>query len=129
LLFAYGLGAGITRSISVSDAAQLPRLVGSAVAYAPALWVFVGLVTAIFGLAPRAIGAIWAVFGAFAFIGFLGPLLKLPGWVYNLSPLEHIPRLPVADFTLTPIVVLVLLAAGLIGIGLAGFYRRDVGGG
>jgi ABC-2 type transport system permease protein len=129
LLFAYGLGAGITRSISVHDAAELPRLVGSALAYAPALWVFVGLVAALFGLAPRAIGAVWAAFGAFAFIGFLGPLLKLPDWVYNLSPLEHIPRLPVADFTLTPIVGLALIAAGLIGVGLAGFSRRDIGGG
>jgi hypothetical protein len=67
LLFAYGLGAGITRSISVHDAAELPRLVGSALAYAPALWVFVGLVAAIFGLAPRASGAVWAAFGVFAF--------------------------------------------------------------
>jgi ABC-2 type transport system permease protein len=127
LLLMYGLGAGITRAISTDDAAQLPRLIGASVAYAPALWVFVGLVAVLFGLAPRAIGVAWVVFGALAFIGFLGPLLQLLDWVYNLSPLEHIPRMPVAGFSLAPIVALTGIAATLVGAGLAGFQRRDIG--
>ena len=34
------------------------------------------------------------------------PLLQLPDWVYDLSPLEHVPRLPVADFTVVPLIAL-----------------------
>ncbi|MER7007666.1 hypothetical protein ABT297_32125 [Dactylosporangium sp. NPDC000555] len=32
--------------------------------------------------------------GAFLLIAFLGPVLKAPGWVQNLSPYTHTPHLP-----------------------------------
>jgi ABC-2 type transport system permease protein len=126
LLFSYGLGIGITRAISAEDAGELPRLIGASLAYAPALWVFVGIAAALVGLLPRAVGATWVLLGLVAFVGFLGPLLQLPDWVYDLSPFERIPGLPVADFTATPLVVLTVVAAGLVAVGLAGFRRRDI---
>lgn len=126
LLFAYGSGIGITRAISAEDAGQLPRLIGASLAYAPALWVFVGVAAALFGLLPRASAAAWALLGVLAFVGFLGPLLELPDWVYDLSPIEHVPDLPVADFTVTPLLVLTAIAVGLLAVGLIGFRRRDV---
>ncbi|HWC09756.1 MAG TPA: hypothetical protein VG455_00890 [Acidimicrobiales bacterium] len=127
LLLAFGLGAGTTRALSAGQVSELPRLLGAALAYAPALWVFTALATALFGLLPRASGAAWAALAALAFVGFLGPLLRLPDWAYDLSPVEHIPRLPVAEFTPVPLVLLTLVAAGLLAVGLAGFRRREVG--
>jgi hypothetical protein len=47
-------GTGIARAISVGDGGELPQLMGAAVAYAPALWVFGGVAGALFGLVPRA---------------------------------------------------------------------------
>ncbi len=126
LLFSYGLGLGITRAISAADVGELPRLIGASLAYTPALWVFVGIAAALVGLLPRAVGATWVLLGLAAFVGFLGPLLQLPDWVYDLSPVEHIPDLPVADFTATPLIVLTVIAAGLVAVGLVGFRRRDV---
>lgn len=41
--------------------------------------------------------------------------------------MEHVPRLPVAEFTPLPLVLLTLVAAGLLAVGLAGFRRREVG--
>jgi ABC-2 type transport system permease protein len=102
ILLVFGLGVGITRSLGADDAAELPRLIGASLAYAPALWVFVGLVAALFGLAPRIVPAAWGVLGALAFVGFIGPLLKLPDWIFDLSPLEHVSRLPVAEFSVAP---------------------------
>jgi polyether ionophore transport system permease protein len=126
LLIAYGIGMGISRAISADDAGELPRLVGAAVSYTPALWVFAAVATALFGLAPRLVTVTWGALGVLAFIGFLGPILQLPDWTYNLSPVEHIPRMPVAGFTVVPLVVLTLIAAALIATGLVGFRRRNL---
>lgn len=126
LLVMLGLGAGIARAISASDAEQIPRLVGAALAYTPVLWVFVGLTTALFGLVPRATAVAWGALGAAVLLGWIGPLLQLPDWVYDVSPAEHIPRLPVADFNLAPLVILTAIAAALLALGLAAFRRRDL---
>jgi polyether ionophore transport system permease protein len=126
LLLAYGVGVGATRAISTGDTAELPRLIAAALAYLPALWVFAGLATALFGVVPRLVGVAWLALGTLAFIGFLGPVLRLPEWAYRLSPVENVPRLPVAGFAATPLVVLTAIAAGLIAIGLAGFQLREI---
>jgi ABC-2 type transport system permease protein len=107
---------------------ELPRLLGAALVYAPALWVFGGLVAALFGLVPRAVTAAWGFLALIAFVAFLGPILQLPDWSYDLSPLEHVPRLPVADFSVTPELGLTVIAAALVRLGLEGFRRRDLQG-
>jgi ABC-2 type transport system permease protein len=126
LLLVLGLGFGIAAAISARDAGQLPRLVGASLAYAPALWVFIGLAAALFGLAPRIAGATWGLLGVLAFIAFIGPLLRLPDPVFDLSPFEHVSRLPVADFDVVPELVLSVIAAALVGVGLIAFRRRDL---
>ena len=126
LLVAFGLGAGSTRASSTGDAGELPRLIGAALAYSPALWVFAGIATLLFGVVPRLVGVAWAILGVLAFIGFLGPVLQLPDWAFQLSPVEHVPRLPVADFDGAPLAILTAIAAALVTAGLAAFGRRDL---
>jgi ABC-2 type transport system permease protein len=128
MLLAVGLGFGLSASVGERDAGELPRLIGAALAYTPALWIFVGLAAALFGLAPRFAGATWAFLGGVAFVGFLGPLVQLPDWVFELSPLEHVPRMPVAGFDVVPELILTVLAVALLAIGLVGFRRRDLTG-
>ncbi len=60
-------------------------------------------------------------------VGYLGPVLRLPEGLRNLSPFGHVPRLPAAEPVWTPLLVLTAVAAGLIALGLAGFRRRDLG--
>jgi len=126
LLLVLGLAFGLARSVSADDPGEIPRLVGASLAYAPALWVFVGLAAALFGVVPRIVGLMWGFVGVIAFVGFIGPLLKLPDWIYDLSPLEHVPRLPVADFSVAPESVLTAVAAALVAIGLVAFRGRDL---
>ena len=125
-LFLIGLGMGVADAISVGDVGQLPRTIGAALTYSPALWVLSGFAFALFGLVPRATGAAWIVLGGVAFVGFFGPLLQLPHWIYELSPMEHVPRLPVASFSLAPLAVLLLVAIALLAAGFGGLYRRDI---
>ena len=66
-----------------------------------------------------------------ALVGFLllaefGPLLEFDQWVMDISPYAHVPKIPGADFTATPMVTLTVLAALLIVAGLAAFRRRDI---
>jgi polyether ionophore transport system permease protein len=126
MLLVFGVGVGITRSIDAGEVGELPRLIIASLAYTPALWMFVGLVAALFGVAPRIVPAVWAVLGAIAFVGFIGPLLQLPDWVFDVSPLEHVSRLPVAAFSVVPELALTAIATALVAIGVFRFRRRDI---
>ncbi len=127
VLAAAGLGVGLAYGIVSNDLGQVPRLLGAALAYTPALWLLVGVTTALFGLAPRAVSAAWAVLAGFLVVGLLGEVLNLPAWANDLSPFQHTPQLPAADLTITPLAVLAATAAALITVGMAAFQRRDVG--
>jgi ABC-2 type transport system permease protein len=126
MLAGIGLGMGAAYAISGGDAGQLPRCVGAALAYTPAVWVFAGLAALLFGVLPRATAWTWAVFGAVALLDFLGPLLKPPGWVYDLSPFDRTPSLPAEPFAVAPLLGLLAVAAALLAAAFAGFRRRDL---
>ena len=126
LLLMIGLGMGIARALSADDLGEVPRLIAAALAYTPALWVFSGMAAALFGLVPRAVGVTWGVLGVLAFMGLIGPLLQLPNWLYELSPVEQVPRMPVADFSVVPVLALAGIAAAFMVAGLLAFRRRDI---
>ncbi|MEV8332962.1 ABC transporter permease [Streptomyces niveus] len=126
LLLVAGLGFGLAGAASVGDGGLVLRLVGAALAYAPGLWVTVGVAVALFGWYPRAGAAAWIV-PVYAFlVGYLGSILQFPDWMNDLSPFGHVPKLPAADMSWPPLLVLTAVAAGLIWLGLAGFRRRDL---
>jgi ABC-2 type transport system permease protein len=126
LLVLVGVALGTATAISVGDAAYVWDTTAAHLVYAPALLVLVGVAALLFGVLPRAIGATWALFGFAMIIGWFGPIMDLPQWVHNLSPLEHISRLPLEDLTWTPLVILTAIAAAMIAVGMAGFRRRDL---
>jgi ABC-2 type transport system permease protein len=123
---ATGLGTGAADAFNSNDAGRLPELLGSSLAFVPAVWVLVGAAVALFGLVPRAAPAAWGLLGASYLVVLLGPLLSLPDWAMDLSPFTHVPLVPAADFTIVPLLVLTVIAAALVGVGLVGFRRRDV---
>ena len=127
VLTAAGLGAGLPYAVETADAGQIGALVGAALAYLPAVVLLVGVAAALYGLAPRAVSAVWVVVTSCFVIGFLGQVLKLPRWLVDLSPFQHTPALPAASLTLTPLVTLSGLAAALVAVGLVSFGRRDIG--
>ena len=74
--------------------------------------------------APRSAG--WGVLGACGLLTVLGSLLGLPAWVLDLSPFQHVPQLPAADFAAGPLLALCAVAAALTAVGMAAFRRRDL---
>jgi ABC-2 type transport system permease protein len=127
LLAVAGLATGLTYGLAGGGMQSVPRLFGAALVYAPAMWLMVGLAIALDGLAPRWVGASWAILAACVVVGFLGAVLGLPRWLQDLSPFERVPQLPAASLTLLPLLVISAVAAGLTLIGLTGLRRRDIG--
>jgi ABC-2 type transport system permease protein len=127
LVAAAGLGIGITYAIVVADSDQIGRLAGAAIAFAPALWILIGVAVVLFGIFPRASVGAWGALAFCAVIGLFGELFDLPNWIVDLSPFQHVPTMPVEGFNALPIVVMIAIAAVLIGAGVAGFRHRDAG--
>jgi ABC-2 type transport system permease protein len=127
VLAAAGAAMGVVRALTSGEAADVPRLLGGALAHLPAVWVLTGLALALTGLAPRAAApAAWAVFAAVAVVTFFARPLDWPAWVSDLSPLSWTPTAPVETWTAGPAVVLVAVAAVLLAAGFGGFRRRDL---
>jgi ABC-2 type transport system permease protein len=128
LLAAGGLVAGVAHGLRAGDlGGELPRVLGGALVQLPAVWVMAGIGAALFGLLPRlVVGGTWAVLAVVLFITTLGEPLRLAQWTLDMSPFAHLPRLPAAAFTATPLAWLVATTAVLIAAGLAGFRRRDL---
>lgn len=126
ILILAGLGLGIVYASDTGNSSDIWTLVTASLVYAPALWLASGIAVAVFGLAPRAMPFAWFVpaYGFFALM--IGPLLGLPAWLNNLSPFEHVPRIPSAEFEIVPVVVMTVIALGLMAAGLVGIQRRDM---
>ncbi|MEV0641813.1 ABC transporter permease [Streptomyces sp. NPDC050619] len=101
-------------------------ILGACLVQVPAVWVIGGLTVLLHGVAPRAAVAAWGVAGAVLLIGWVGPALDVPQTVLDVSPFGHLPKLPGGGMEWGPVLVLLLLAVALTGVGLAGLRRRDM---
>lgn len=127
LLVVSGLAMGLVHGLLTGEpGAQIARLVGSALVQLPATWVLAGVALALFGLVPRLTTVVWGVLVACLLIGQLGAVLQLDQWILNLSPFTHVPPLPAASLTWTPLLGLTAVAAALIATGTVGTRRRDI---
>ena len=127
ILVLVGLTFGVADTAVTGDVDAIWTSIVGASAYAPAVWLLVGLTMAAIGLAPRAGGVPWAFLAVCFVIGMFGQLLDLAPWIQDVSPFQHVPNYPAADLHLLPLGALVATAAGLTVLGLAGLHHRDIG--
>jgi ABC-2 type transport system permease protein len=127
IVVAGGLTAGLSYGATVDDMGQVGRLLGAALVQLPAAWLLTAIVVAAFGLAPRLIMAGWAALVVFLLLGELGPAFGLSQPVMDISPYAHVPKLPAAEMSVTPVAWLLGLAVALAAAGLVGLRRRDIG--
>ncbi|MFJ2771343.1 ABC transporter permease [Streptomyces sp. NPDC087300] len=120
LLLVAGLG------LAVGHGGDTGAILGACLAQLPAVWVLGGLTVLLVGAFPKAAAASWAVVGGCLAIGWIGPALDLPQAVMNLSPFGHLPKLPGADPSWPPYVLLTLLATALVTTGLTALRHRDM---
>ncbi|MGE0878312.1 MAG: ABC transporter permease [Acidimicrobiia bacterium] len=121
-----GLGLGAAFGAVTHDASQVGRLLAATLATLPAIAVMTGVALVLFGWLPRASMSAWGIYAAVVVVNIFGEVLRLPNWLRQMSPFEHVPRWPAAPWHTTPIVVLTAVAITLSAAGLLGFRRRDL---
>jgi ABC-2 type transport system permease protein len=127
VLVAAGFGEGLAYGLSISDAGQIPRLIGVALVYLPAVWLVVGLAVLGFGWLPRIAAAVaWVAVGYCAVVALFGDSFDLPAWFQQASPFAHTPEAPFEAVTAAPLLTIGAIVVLLLAGGLAGFRRRDL---
>jgi ABC-2 type transport system permease protein len=129
VLTAAGAGAGLGYGLRAGDVGtQVPRLLGAGLVQLPAALVVAGVAVALFGLLPRwSVAGGWTALALAILAALLGPALRLPQWLADISPFSHVPRLPGSAVSAAPLIWLSAVALALAGAGLAGLRRRDLG--
>ncbi|WP_115727313.1 ABC transporter permease [Actinomyces culturomici] len=127
LLLIGGGFVGAVYGASIDDASQGGRLALAALAYWPAVMVYVGLALVLWAFVPRISTPIaWALMVATWFLTMFGEVFGIPDKVLDALPLAATPYLPFEEFSWTPILILMAVALVLVVIGVEGFSRRDV---
>lgn len=127
LLAVGGFVVGEVYGASIDDSSQGGRLALAALAYWPAVMIFVGLAVLLWGYVPRvAIPIAWGVMAAMWFITMFGEVFRLPAWFLDLLPLSATPYAPLEPMAWAPLVIMTLVALALTWAGLNRFSRRDI---
>ncbi|BDU05185.1 ABC transporter permease [Nocardia cyriacigeorgica] len=126
LLALSGAVLGASMALSVGQGRYLADVLVAHLVFAPAVLVVIAVAVLCYGAAPRLIGITWALLGFSMIIGFFGPIMDLPRWLHNLSPFEHVARVPMDDVRWAALVVMTVLAIALAGAGSSAFRRRDL---
>lgn len=126
VLVASGLGLGLTYALVADDPGAVLRMTGGIASYLPAVLVLSGFARLLHGVAPRAAPAAWLLLLVASVVLLFGEVLKLPQWLQDLSPFEHLAPVPAQSFSWAPFLVLSALAALLSVAGQLAFVRRDV---
>jgi len=124
IVLAAGAAMGITAAATLHDGSMFGRLVGSAANFLPATLTVIALTAAVYAWFPRLLAVVWVYLGYALVIGMF--LEVLPDWTGWASPFHFTPNLPADDFDIVPLLVLLVLAAALYALALAGFRRRDI---
>jgi polyether ionophore transport system permease protein len=101
-------------------------ILGGCLALIPAIWLIGAVAVLAYGLLPRAAVLGWVYAGLSLGLGWLGAAFNLPALALQVSPFEHLPKLPGNAMEWGPFAVLLLLAAAGTALGLAGLRRRDI---
>ena len=126
VLLAAALALGVTTAVSTGQWHWVGEVLVAGLVNVPGALVAPALAAALLAWAPSWAALAWVPVGWSAFVLLLGPVLDLPLWVRDLSPLELTPRVPEADFTLPPVLALVVVVAVLALLVRPGMARRDL---
>ena len=105
-----GLGLGVGFALVTGDGSVVgPYLVETLTYTAPV--VLLGALTwLLVGLAPTWASLGWLGLALSAVVMLFGDVLRMPQWLQDLSPFEHLALVPAEPFRLVPVVVVALLA-------------------
>lgn len=126
LTLVQGAAFALASAAQTGDVERIVPTITAATVYLPAIWLITGVVVLLFGYVPRLTFVAWILLVGSLLVSELGVLLDWPSWVMDVSPFEHVPKLPAATMEWAPILVLLAVGLGLMVLGAARFRRRDL---
>jgi len=119
VLFAGGLGYGVSAALTAGRAGEVGAGLTAALSYYPATLLIGVIGGLLLALSCRIAALSWFLLLWAAIVALLADTLRLPGWSRDLSPLEHTGRVPIDDLDVTAALVmtgttLVLAAASTL---------------
>jgi ABC-2 type transport system permease protein len=121
-----GIGLAVGYALGMGEWDQVVTQVAGQLAYLPGVLVVAAFAVAVAGLLPRRSMLAWVLVAAVVFQTMLGDTLHLPDAVDAVSPFWHLPGVPAEPFDPIPGLAELLLALGLVALGLWGYRRRDL---
>ena len=126
LMALLGAVVGLVGPSASPNAPSFGATVAATTSALPAVWVVTGVAALLAGAAPRFAPLSWGILLVSMMVTEIGPLVKLPGWVMDLSPFTHLSPLPGGSFEALSAAVLTLVALALMAAGYLAYRRRDV---
>ncbi len=121
LMFFAGLGNGLGAGITLGEPETVVRLTLAGLAYVPAMAVMAGI--AAVGVAVRRGWIGWLAVTFVVVSLYLGALLRLPGWLIDLSPVGQ--TTAPSSYPVLALTVMVVVAVALSVLAGAIYRRRD----
>lgn len=126
MLVLAGFGVGLGYLLVTGDQGALLDYVVPTVSHLPSVLLLAAVARLLTGVEPRAAFGAWLLL-LFCFVVMIfGEVLRLPGWLRDLSPFQHQPLPPAEDLAWLPLTVLSLLAVAISAAGQIAFARRDL---
>jgi ABC-2 type transport system permease protein len=126
VIAAGGAGLGASFALVTGDSSAIGRLFAATFQYVAAV-LLIGALSWLAYAVRSSWGAVgWAMVGFCSVVMLFGETLRLPGWLMDVSPFQHLALMPADDFRPVPWLVLLVIAAVVGAAGLAALRRRDV---
>jgi ABC-2 type transport system permease protein len=129
LITLFAVSMGLTAGQVLCDTpSQVVELVRAGLVQLPGVLVLGATVLLTVSFLPRwAVPVSWAILLVMLVVGpMFGPGLDLPGWLQDLSPFTHSPKVPAMTATAAPLLALTSVGIGLAALGLGALRRRDL---
>ena len=125
-MFLFAFGLWIASSNVMEEPIAFMTMFFGAMVYLPAIWVMIGITLLLIAYLPKRTGFIWGFLGISFFTVYIGALVNLPNWFLILIPYTSIPRVPVEEFSIIPLIVLTIIAIVMFAAGFIGYKNRDI---
>lgn len=126
VLAAGGLGLGLGYALVTGDGSVVVPYLLDTLGYAAPMLLLGAVSWVLVGLVPRWAGLAWLGLGLSAVVMLFGEVLRLPQWLQDLSPFEHLALVPAEGFRATPVIAVSVLALAAATAAQQAVVRRDL---
>jgi len=120
------LGLWIASSSSMSEPISFWTFLSAGISYLPAIWVMIGIAALVIAYIPKMTKLVWSFLALCFFVVYIGKILQLPDWLIEATPFGSIPKIPIEDFNIVPLIILTIISIIMFVFSFVGYRKRDL---